>query len=321
MHERSGFRLIALLFIGTLLGVLPLSQARAADRPLKVALLPILDVLPFYVAEEEGYFKASGLDVKGVPVASGIERDQLMQSGEIDGMLTELTTTAAFNRHGSQVKIVRTARMPYPDFPLFRVLAAPKSGIKTPMDLAGIPIGVSMNTIIEYVTDQLLISRGLDPAKIVKKSIPVIPERFHLMMQGQIKASTLPDPLGKSALDAGAVEIVSDSEYPVFSVSVLAFRVKALQFKPEDIRLFLKGWDLAVSKINNDPESCRPIFLRRIPVPENIRKTYKIPPYPRNSVPDDAQWAGVMDWMKSKGLLDRSVAYEQSVTTSFLSQD
>ena len=87
---------------------------------LKVALLPILDVFPFYVAESEGYFADYGVEVKAVPVASGLERDQLMQSGAIDGMLNEMITTANFNRNRIQVKSVISARKAYRDYPLFR---------------------------------------------------------------------------------------------------------------------------------------------------------------------------------------------------------
>lgn len=93
-------------------------KLHAQPSSLRIALLPILDTFPYYVAEAKGYFEEYGLNVKAVTVASGLARDQLMQSGEIDGMLNELITTANFNRKRVQVKTVISARKAYRHFPL-----------------------------------------------------------------------------------------------------------------------------------------------------------------------------------------------------------
>ena len=287
-------------------------------QALKIALLPILDVFPFFVAESQGYFIDYGVDVKAVPVASGLERDQLMQSGAIDGMLNEMITTANFNRNRIQVKSVISARKAYRDFPLFRLLSAPGITFSATRDLAGVPIGISKNTIIEYVTDRLLLAEGLGVKSIAKKSVPIIPERYQLLLQGQLKAATLPDPLAKSAIVAGAGEIVDDSAYPAYSVSVLSFNIDSLKNKAHAVRLFLKAWDRAAAAINRNPESFRGLLLKKIRVPKNIQQTYKIPPYPRREVPTAGQWADVMDWMTQKGLLASALSYGDSITAEFL---
>jgi len=293
-------------------------KLHAQPLSLRIALLPILDAFPYYVAEAKGFFDKYGVNVKAVPVASGLERDQLMQSGAIDGMLNEMITTANFNRDRIQVKTVISARKAYPNYPLFRLLSAPGSGLRSASDLAGVPIGISKNTIIEYVTDRLLAAEGLDPQTINKKSVPVIPERYQLLLQGQLKAATLPDPLAKSAMEAGAGEVVDDASYPDYSVSVLSFSVNTLTNKPKAVRSFLIAWDRAAAAINADPESFRELLLKKIRVPKNVRKTFKIPPYPRSQVPDAEQWADVMNWMKAKGLLDSSLPYGDSITADYL---
>jgi NitT/TauT family transport system substrate-binding protein len=184
--------------------------------------------------------------------------------------------------------------------------------------LAGVPIGISKNTIIEYVTDRLLTAGGLDPQTIVKKSVPAIPERYQLLLQGRLKAATLPDPLAQSALEAGAVEIVSDSSNPDYSVSVLSFSVNALDNKAGAVRLFLKAWDRAAAAINEKPESFRALLLEKIRVPENIRKIYKIPLYPRHEVPDAGQWSDAVNWMVARGLLNSPLPYKDSITADYL---
>jgi NitT/TauT family transport system substrate-binding protein len=309
--------LMVLLFMA---GVLTNLSAQNAPSPvsLKIALLPILDTFPFYVAQAQGYFDRYGVTVTAVPVGSGLERDQLMQAGAIDGMLNEMATTANFNREQIQVQIVTSARKAYPHYPLFRLLSAPGINLTTPADLAGISIGISKNTIIEYVTDRLLAAKGLNPDQVAKKSVPVIPERYQLLLQGQLKAATLPDPLAKSALEAGAGSVVDDSAYPQFSVSVLSFNIQSLTTKPDAVRQFLKAWNQAAYDINANPESFRSLLLEKIRVPKNIQQTYRIPPFPLQEVPSAEQWVDVMNWMVSKGLLMAPLSYKGSITTDYL---
>jgi NitT/TauT family transport system substrate-binding protein len=306
------------IVFGSLLSQTPVLASET--RPLKIALLPILDSFPFYVAQAKGYFEKQGVQVLAVPVGSGMDRDQLMQSDEIDGMLNEMISSANFNREQLRVKIVSAARQAYPGDPLFRILATPGSHIDTPGKLAGVAIGISMNTIIEYVTDRLLAEENIPTAQIEKQSIPIIPERYQLLMQGRIKAATLPDPLAKSAMQAGADLVVDDAKYPRYSMSVLTFRLQTLEKRPGDVRGFLKAWDQAAADINTSPEAHRELLLKKIRVPKNIRHSYKIPTYPRKKVPQPGQWADVMDWMISKGLLNQTLPYEDCVTSNFLPQ-
>ena len=109
-------------------------------KTLKLAFLPIIDTLPFYIAKENGYFQNEGIEVIAIPVSSPIERDQLMQSGEIEGMINELSSTALFNRNKVQIQTVMIVRSAAHNSPVFRILASPGSGITKPADLAGIPI-------------------------------------------------------------------------------------------------------------------------------------------------------------------------------------
>ena len=294
------------------------AQKAQAANSLKVALLPILDTLPFHAAQAKGYFDRYGVSVKAVPVGSGLERDQLMQAGAIDGMLNEMATTANFNREHIQVQIILSARKAYPHYPLFRILSSPGSGLSSAADLKGIPIGVSKNTIIEYVTDRLLAANGLTPDQITKKSVPVIPERYQLLLQGQVRAATLPDPLAKSALEAGAGAVIDDAAHPQYSVSVLSFSIQALKNKADAVRQFIKAWNQAVQDINEDPNAYRRFLLQKIRVPKNIQQTYRIPPFPLREVPRAEQWADVMNWMVSKGLLKAPLSYKESITTQYL---
>lgn len=296
----------------------PPAPAVEGPAPLKLALLPIVDVLPFFLAEQRGYFAEAGIEVTAVPVSSALERDQLLQAGEVDGMLGELAAAAVFNRDVTRIRVVMTARKAYPDAPIFRVLAAPGSTAASASDLAGVPIAISENTIIEYLTDRLLQAEGLTPEQIVGRSVPAIPERFQLLMQGRIEAATLPDPLAQSAVTAGAVMVLDDAAHPEYAVTILAFRSETLRDNPVGVRRFLEVWNRAADDINADPAEHRALLLEKVRVPENVRETFSIPPFPTREIPTPLQWEDVVDWLMEKGLIDGKAPYGDSVTGEYL---
>jgi NitT/TauT family transport system substrate-binding protein len=199
------------------------------DTKLKVALIPVLDVLPVFVAQQNGYFAEQGIEVEAIPVKSAQERDVLLQTGQTDGVLTDLQSTALLNKDGAKVKAVYTSRRPYPDAPMFRILAGPATDLSVPADLKGVPIGISQNTVIEYLTDRILEAEGVSPEDVAVLEVSAIPVRFEQLMNGNIQAATLPDPLASAAIAAGAKLIADDSQYPEVVQSVLTFRTDALR--------------------------------------------------------------------------------------------
>ncbi|GAB4533665.1 MAG: MetQ/NlpA family ABC transporter substrate-binding protein [Anaerolineae bacterium] len=306
---------LVVLFTLPLTACMPVQQAE--DTSLKMGLLPILDILPFYVAEQKGYFESEGIQVEFVPVKSAQERDALMQAGEIDGMLNDLISTGLFNRDEAQIKIVATARRAYPESPQFRVLAAPGSDITSAQDLAGVPIGISQNTVIEYITDRLLEAEGLSADQIEIVEVSAIPVRFEQLMAGQIQAATLPDPLGQGAMAGGAHLVVDDGQYAQYSQSVLSFSTKALESKPNTIRKFLKAWNRAVGDLNDNPDQFSDLLIEKGRVPESIQGDYQMPPFPAGEIPSQAEWQDVVDWLLEKGLIEQPISYEDSVSTDF----
>ncbi len=295
----------------------------AQETPsLRMALLPVLDVLPFFIAQEQGYFTDEGLSVELIPVSSALEREQLMAAGEVDGVLTDVIGPVITNaaEGGPTVRIVAMARRAYANAPLFRLLAAPGSEIASPADLAGRAIGISENSVIQYLADRLLAAAGLSAEDIVYESVPAIPTRFSLMMEGQLIASILPDPLAQAAIEAGAIPVIDDTALPdqEFSQSVLSFRNVVLAEKAEAVRAFLRAWNRAVEDLNADPNAYRQLWIENTSVPEAVRETYVIPPFPVNAITSEAAWNDVAAWLIERGIIETAPAYTDSVDASFL---
>lgn len=318
MHKNTIWLIALIPFVGLGLVGCGGAEPTAEVQTLRMALLPVMDVLPFHVAEQNGYFDQVGVKVELVPVKSAQERDTLMQTGQVEGMLTDLLSPVLFNQDEPQIMVVRTARRVYPDSPLFRLLAKPGSDVRAPTDLAGVKIGISQNTVIEYITDRMLENVGLTPEQIVAEEVSAIPVRFELLINGEIPAATLPDPLASGAMAAGAVLAVDDSAVPDLSQSILAFSIKALEAKPEAVRKFLEAWEMAVEELNENPDDYRDLLIEKGRVPESIQGTFQMPPFPGASVPTPEQLSDVVQWSLGKGLISQDVPYDQMVDDSYL---
>ncbi len=294
--------------------------ARAPAQPvtLKIGVLPILDALPMYVAEAQGYYAAQGLQVNFVPAASAAERDQLMQAGQIDGMINDLVSTLFYNKDQTQIVVVRFARVATSQFPQYRILAAKGSGITQPSDLKDVPIGVSQGTVIEYTTDRLLEAEGLAPTDIRVIAVPKIADRLALLESGQLKAANLPDPLALLGIQSGAKVVIDDSTHPQFGNSVISFRKAVIDAQPQAIRGFLQAIERATADINADKSRWGPLLIEQNLVPAPLVGSYVLPDFPKASIPSETQFADALAWAKEKGLVPGDVSYADSVSAAYL---
>ena len=307
--------LIAIM-IGSILG--GCSQQVQKHTALKIVVLPILDALPMYVAQQEGYFEENGVSVEFIPASSAAERDQIMAAGQGDGMINDLISTLFYNQDEIQIQIVRFARSATPEFPQFRILAAPKSGIANIEDLKNKEIGISEGSVIEYTTDRLLEAEGFSQSEIVTVAVPKIPDRLSLLSASEIPAANLPDPLSSLAMQNGATVIIDDSKHPEYGNSEISFRKDVIDENPEAIIGFLAAIEKAVNEINSDPTKWDGLLSEKQLVPAPLIGTYQVPTFPLASVPSEAQWKDVVAWAIDKTYLVDEVSYSDSVNSDFL---
>ena len=90
MQSRKITQVTIFLFI--LFSILLSACAQAGDtdtsseEPTKIRLatLPVMELTPVFLAQQEGFFAKRGVEVETIPVASGQEKDQLLAVGEAD---------------------------------------------------------------------------------------------------------------------------------------------------------------------------------------------------------------------------------------------
>lgn len=312
MHKRIAITLFIIIIF------LSACAPQTATGTLKIAVLPIIDTLPMYVAQQEGLFTKHGVNVEFIPVASAPERDQLVAAGQVDGTINETLAVMLFNKENVQMQVVRYALRPTEDSGHFFILASAKSGISSVDGLKGVEIGVSQGTVIEYVTERLLQAEGFAPDEIKTIAVPKIPDRMALLASGELKAGVMPDPLASLVVSQGGVIIVDDSNHPEYGFSVISFRKDVVDKNPEAIQGFLAAIEEATVLLNAEPAKYKNVLSEQKLVPPPLLGAYQAPLFPSAGVPTIDEWKDAMNWLKEKGILTTDISYEESVNASFL---
>ncbi len=311
-----------ILMLASILVSLSLAACGPAATPapvtIKVAVLPVLDVLPMLVANAEGLYAKHNLVVEFVPVGSAPERDQLIVAGQVDAVMNEILSVMFLNQEKVQVQAVRFARAATSEQAIFKIMSAKDSGITDVNGLKGVPIGVGQGTVIEYLTYRLLEAEGLSKDDIKVLAVPKIPDRMSLLASGELKAATLPEPFATLARQSGAALVLDDSTHPEYSHSIITFRKDMIDKNPEAVKEFLAAVEEAVALINKDPQKYASLMVEQKMVPAPLAETFKVPTYPTAGVPSQAQFDDAMNWALEMGYAKVKVSYADCVNATLL---
>ncbi len=290
----------------------------AQEVTVRVAVIPVLDVLPIVVAKEEGLFEKHGVNVELISVSSAPERDQLISAGQADAMVNELISVMLLNQESLQVQAVRYARTATADQALFSILASGGSGITDAQGLKNVPVAMSQATIIEYLTERLLQSQGLTADEIETIAVPKIPDRMTLLASGELQAALLPEPFTTLAKQQGAVLALDDTVIPDLAFSVISMRKALIDEHPDQVKAFLAAIEDAVELINADPQKYSALMVEQQMVPAPIADSFQVPTYPTKGVPTQAQFDDQLAWVKEKSYLSGDAVYADNVNGSLL---
>ncbi len=282
------------------------------DQQLVVGVLPDVDSIPIIVASEKGFFVEEGLNAKLEYFKSPVDRDSAFQSGNLDGVISDVLAAAFAKEGGFDVKITSLTNGSY------KLLLSPLSKAESIADLKGKDIGISKNTIIEYTTDRILETAGIAEADVKKVAIPKIPVRLEMLLNGKIEAATLPEPLATNAIQNGA-RLLNSSDVLGINPGVLLFRGESIGKKKTEIEAFYRAYNKAVSYVMKTPvEEYANILVEKAGFPEQGKDSIKLPRYTNASLPPEEEIRGVMAWLLGRGLIKTAYAFQDLVYTGFI---
>lgn len=284
---------------------------------LKIGTLAVADSFALYVAQQEGLFKEHGVEVELIEFGSASNQSTAYEADEIDGMMTDMVVQTLINKNDDEahLKVVAHALGSNATEGRFLVVAGPDSDIYEPQDLEGRTIGISENTMMQYLVECYLKELNVDRSTVTFVNVPNLSLRLDSVIEGSdIDAAILPDPLAMEAEARGCHVVIDDTQLTGnYSQSVIALKDRLMEEDPEAVANFLAAYNEAIEKLNSHPEDYEALFREKVPVSEALLEQYQIPSFTPDSVPEPAEVEGVLSWMRKNELIIEDYDYEEVV--------
>ena len=304
------FLALCICIMGVMSGCGGQQEKQAEPQPkqkLVIGLMPDVDSIPFVIAAEKGYFKDEGIEVELQPYKSAMDRDSALQSGNLDGVVSDVLAAAFAKSGGFDVKITSFTDGSY-SFVAGKDETASDIG-----GFAGKKVAVSKNTIIEYVTDRMLGKAGIPEDSIEKVVIPQIPTRLEMLQNGKLPAATLPEPMASIAVSNGCRMIASSDELGI-NPGILLFTEKAIKEKGEGIKAMYRAYDRAAKYLNEaERKEYIDVVVDKGGLPPAAKEALPLPKYHEATLPKKSDIEECIAWMNQKGLIKETYSYEDLV--------
>lgn len=276
-------------------------------QPITIGLMPDTDSLPFIIAKEKGYFAEEGIEVNIQQYKSAMDRDSALQSGNLDGAVSDMLAVAFAKAGGFDVKVTSFTDGSY------KLIASKDAGINNVKALAGKDVAVSRNTIIEYVTDQILAKEGMDSESINKVIIPQIPTRLEMLQNGKLAAATLPEPMASIAVSNCCTYVTGSDELGI-NPGVIMFTAKTVDNKTAEIAAMYRAYNKAVDYLNNTSrDEYIDLVVEKGGFPPAAKEALKLPEYHKAALPKESDVTDCIKWLNNKGLVKEHFSYQDIV--------
>jgi ABC-type nitrate/sulfonate/bicarbonate transport system substrate-binding protein len=304
------------------LGLAALACAGAATAQDQTTLaIPTfsLTLSPIYIAEEKGYWKEQGLEVK-LPLIPGIGATNALIAGSVE--FTD-TTSASFLRANARgqklVAIANTLEKVQIEIVVSKAFAD-KAGFsasdpieKRAAALKGARIAVDApNTIVHGYVKYVAKKGGLDPDRDVTVSPMQPPAMIQAYKSGQIDGFAMSRPWTAMARKDGAVSVVSSPagdlpELNPFNYNLIITRPGVCEANPAVCRKLIIGLRKALELMHDQPAEALAILKKRFDRtdPDMVEEAFRgvMAGTPRSPEVKEAGFQRTEDYMVNGGII------------------
>jgi len=314
----------ALIFVQTAIG-----EEKVPSRPfhLRVVSLPHLSFAPFYIAEEEGFFKEQGLQVEFVKMDTAVQAIPALIRGDLHVMAETIFPNYlnAISR-GAKLRIVAdkghlsSTGCTYAAIVARRLLVE-EGKLSTLSQLKGRRVAAGQASAIPmYYLEKLLSQVGLTTADMETVILPAL-SRFEAMERGAVDIMNATEPWLTQMQQAGYAVIWKPVQefIPNFQHAVLLFGPTLLAERADIGKRFMVAYLKAVRQFNLGKTGRNlEIVSKHTGLDHGILKKCCWPAFQPNGQINVQSLVNYQSWAIRKGFLDREVPPDQFWDPSFV---
>ncbi|MCF6746050.1 nitrate ABC transporter substrate-binding protein [Blastococcus sp. KM273128] len=280
----------------------------AALEEVSVGVIPIVDVAPIYLGQQQGFFEDCGLDVTLETGQGGAAIVPAVVSGQSQFGFSNMTSLLLAASEGLPLQVVANgvASTGEQGADFGAVVAQPDSGITGAADLAGRTVAVNtLNNIGTTTVRESVRAAGGDPDSVQFVELP-FPEMAAALEQGNVDAAWVVEPFVAVATDAGAQVVASNFVDTADDLTVATYFTSRqyAQENPEAVECFSDAMAQSLEYAQENPDAVREILGEYTQIDPAIAEAMTLPAWPAEINRDSVQT--LSDLAVEDGLLDEA---------------
>lgn len=262
----------------------------------KVAVMPTLDCLPFYVAETEGLYDANDVKVKLIRFKAHMDVDTAIAHGSVAACISDLVRCERMKSRGVKLDYL-TSTDTY-----WQLLTTKKARVKRIDQLTDKLMGMTRFSATSMLSQMVLDSAKISRDKAFMIQINDVSIRSVMIQTNQLDAMWATEPWATQAR-IGGCRVIADSRNMDLKMGVIALQKKGKKDKVELRKALaekaMKAYDMAVDSINKKglkhyssliTSYCMQKANITDSIPENIR-------YSKSTAPREKDINKAHEWM------------------------
>lgn len=213
-------------------------------KPIRIAISNWAGAEPLDLADQLGYFKKHGVEVKILRFSVYSDSIEALIDGKVDAGMQTLDDAIRSLSEGGNVRVVLLT-----DYSFGSDGLVARPGIESLADLHGTRIGVETGTVGHFSLLKILEAAELTSDDITIVSIPTW-EIQEAMLDGKIDAGVTWEPyLTRTVETTHGKVLITSREYPETIITTMAFDATVLAERPEDVQKVVAAYFDAVDYI------------------------------------------------------------------------
>lgn len=278
-----------------------------------VGVLPVIDDATIYIAQQKGYFKAQGLNVKLQSFQTGGQALTAMAGGSVDFANLNWVNLFAAIAKGAPDLVAADGYQATNN--ALGVITMQNSGIKTPADLAGKTVGTHLaGNIVELCLRAILQANNVDAKNVHFDSAVLFPQQPEALVNGTIQAGADVEPyLTEAEKQDGAVNVINLATGPTANIPLSGYATtKSFASKdPKTLAAFQRAMQQAAVDATNNVSDVRAVLPSFAGVSSQIAQLVTLGTFPTSL--DASRLQRVADLMQTYGYLTSKLNVSQYV--------
>jgi NitT/TauT family transport system substrate-binding protein len=260
------------------------SGGGGAPDPVTVGLIPIVDVAPIYLGQEQGFFADHDIELTIELAQGGAAIVPAVMSGQSQFGFSNVVSMMIARSEGLPVRLVGPGVASTGEQGAdFQGIAVPGgSTIQTAADLEGRTVGVNtLNNICGVSINESVRKAGGDPTQLRYVEIPP-PDMPAALDSGQIDATCMSEPFLSAYLAAGGRTVASNyvDVAPAADIAVYFTSEELLQSDPDLVQRFTQALAESEAYADEHPDEARAIVTTYTRLTEDQVAGVTLPRFP-----------------------------------------